>query len=79
MQSERIRLRTIERIERTITVITLVVAFAFRLLALHRGWDEPETPDTPEDERAGEKPRGKLGEANHEEREYEKSKKAEKN
>jgi len=57
------------------TLITFAVAFTFRLLALFRGWEEPEPPDTPDEERAGEQPRVKLGAAIREEQEYEHSKK----
>lgn len=59
------------------TLITVAVAFTFRLLALFRGWEEPEPPDTPEEERAGEQPRVKLGEAIRDEQEYGRSKKEE--
>jgi uncharacterized membrane protein YeiH len=49
------------------TIITFLAAFFFRLLALFRGWEEPEPPDTPEELLAGEAPRRKLGEAIQEE------------
>lgn len=49
------------------TLITVGVCFAFRLLALYRGWEEPEPPDTPDELNAGEAPRAKLGDAIHEE------------
>lgn len=49
------------------TIITFLVAFAFRLFALFRGWEEPEPPDTPDELLAGEKPRPLLGEAINEE------------
>ncbi|MCC7164461.1 MAG: TRIC cation channel family protein [Anaerolineae bacterium] len=49
------------------TLITFLVAFGVRLLALFRGWEEPEPPDTPDDLLAGGKPRPLLGDAIREE------------
>jgi uncharacterized membrane protein YeiH len=60
------------------TIITWAIAFGFRLLAMYRGWEEPEPPDSPEEERAGEQPRTKLGDAIRDEQEYDKSKKEQK-
>ena len=44
------------------TLITFAIAFAFRLTAQFKLWEEPE-PWMPEEMKAGEQPRKPLGEA----------------
>lgn len=48
------------------TILTFVIAFAFRIAAVSFGWEEPE-PWEPEGVQKGERPRKSLGEAIHEE------------